>query len=139
MRVWMRFSATIISLLPLAATPALAQNAMGQIMTPFSTNTPSPPMAGQDGGQGGGGHDDGQDGGHRGPFHRPVFPFFVYPYAAGFIDDGGTASVRPQPVNTAPFAPPAPPAANDQALAGPYKPPSVEIAPGGIEIVRGPG
>ena len=131
MRVWMFFSTAIISLLPLAATPAMAQNAMGQIMTPFST--PPPPMAGQ-----GGGQHDGHDGDHHGHGHRPVFPFFVFP-GAGFIDDGGTAAVQPQPLNTAPFAPPAAPTANDRAPAAPYKPPSVEIAPGGIEIVRGPG
>ena len=131
MRVWMFFSTTVISLMSLAATPAVAQNAMGQIMTPFSTNTPSPPAIGHNGG--------GHDGGHRGPFHRPGFPFFFYPYGGGYIDDGGTASVYPQPVNPEPFAPPAPPTANDRAPAAPYKPPSVEIAPGGVEIVRGPG
>jgi len=118
----------------LAAGPAAAQDRFGQMMTPFSTSAtpqpfPTPSQRGVDGGH----HD-----GHRDGFHHR-FPFFVFPFAGGFIDDRGTDSVQLNPVNTAPFAPAAPPTANDRTPAAPYRPPSVEIAPGGIEIIRGPG
>ena len=138
MRAGVFFGFATIVLAASSAAPAAGQNAMGQILTPFSANTPSPTSIGQgSGGQGlGGGW---QHGGHDGQFHRHAFPIFVYPFSTGFVDDGGTGSVQFHPVNTAPFAPPAPPTANDRAPTLPYKPPSVEIAPGGIEIVRGPG
>jgi hypothetical protein len=116
------------------ALPAMAQNSMG-LLTPFSTNTAplptlKPPMPG------GGDHDGGRhDGGHHG--HHD-FPVFVTPFFNGFIDGGDSQSVQIGPVNPEPFTP-APPAAPGERPDTPYKPPSVEIAPGGVEIVRGPG
>ena len=79
----------------------------------------------------------------RGPFNGQYFhsgyrAVFI-PFSTGAIDNDGTNWVQFNPVNTSPFAPPAPPTANDRAPAAPYKPPSVEIAPGGVEIVRGQG
>jgi hypothetical protein len=117
--------------------PAMAQNATG-LLTPFSTNSAppmlKPPMPG--GGDGGGHHDGGYgDGGHRG--HHD-FPVLLNPFFDGFIDNGDGGSVQTGPVNPQPFVPATPPAPGDRPDQ-PYKPPSVEIAPGGIEIVRGPG
>ena len=121
----------------LVAGPAAAQDSFGQIMTPFSTSAMPAPFAtpgqrGIDGRPHDGHH------GHHDDFHHH-FPFFVFPFAGGFVDDGGTGSVQSNPVNTAPFAPAAPPTANDRTPTAPYRPPSVEMAPGGIEIIRGPG
>ena len=134
MRALIFSSLATITLAALAVPPAAAQDNMGQIMTPFST---PPPMA-MGHGSGGQGSGGGHHGDHDGGFHHHGFPFFIYPYAGGYIDDGGTSSVQSNPVNAAPFAPPAPPAAAERAPTLPYKAPSVEIAPGGIEIVRGP-
>jgi hypothetical protein len=131
-----------LATLVLPAGPALAQNAMGQTLTPFSTS--SNPDGGfshpSSGGMGSGGMGSGGSGsgGHHGG-HNHGFPFVVFPFWSNSIDDGGTGSVQSNPVNTAPFAPPPPPTAAERAPTAPYKPPSVEIAPGGIEIVRGPG
>jgi hypothetical protein len=127
-----------LATLSLLAGPAAAQNAMGQTLTPFSTS------ANPDGGfshSGSGGADSGgpgSGGGHHGG-HNHGFPFVVFPFWSSSVDDGGTGSVQSNPVNTAPFAPPPPPTAAERAPTAPYKAPSVEIAPGGIEIVRGPG
>ena len=135
---WILFGIAAVVMAALIAKPAAAQDSMGQIMTPFSTPAMAQPFTGPGSGgqgQGGGGH----HGDHGGPFHRHGFPIFVFPFSGGFIDDGGAASVQINPVNPAPFAPLAPPTANDRVPIPPYKPPSVEIAPGGIEIVRGPG
>lgn len=145
-RSWVLARAAVPAALGLAvfgltAMPAAAQNTMGQL-TPFSTAaSPAPfmgPITGTTGsggsGSGGGHHDGGGD-----QFHHHGFPFVAFPFWGGSLDDGGTGSVQINPVNTAPFAPPAPPTANDRVPAAPYKPPSVEIAPGGVEIVRGPG
>ena len=127
-----------LAALALPAGPAAAQNAMGQTLTPFSTS--SNPDGGfthpASGGPGSGGPGSG-DGHHGG--HNHGFPFVVFPFWSNSIDDGGAGSVQSNPVNTAPFAPPPPPTAAERAPTTPYKPPSVEIAPGGIEIVRGPG
>jgi len=132
MRAWVSFGFATIGLAALSAAPAGAQNAMGQIMTPFSTNTLPPAFTGT-------GPGDGHHGDHDGHFRHNVFPVYVFPYSPQFMDDGGTGSVQFNPVNPGPFAPAAPPTASDRTPAAPYKPPSVEIAPGGIEIVRGPG
>ncbi len=85
------------------------------------------------GGNGGGDHGGG-DHGHHG---HHEFPVFVTPFFGGFVDDNNM-EVQAQPVNPQPFAPAEPPAPGSRPVV-PYKPPSVEIAPGGIEIVRGPG
>ena len=85
------------------------------------------------GGQGGGSN---HDGGHHGGHHD--FPVFFTPFFDGFTDNGGTDSVQISPVNPQPFAPAAPPLPGGRP-ATPYKAPSVETAPGGVEIVRGPG
>lgn len=134
---WTVFGLAALALPLSTAAPAAAQNATGQIMTPFSTPTSPAPFAGP--GSGGAGTGGGHHDGHGGAGHHHDFPFVVFPFWGGSFDDGGTSSVQINPVNTAPFAPPAPPAAKDRAPAQPYKAPSVEIAPGGIEIVRGPG
>ena len=119
--------------------PAAAQNSTG-LLTPFSTNTaplpmlkpPSPGGGSQGGGQTGGGNYGGHHGGHH------DFPVFFTPYFGGFMDDGGTDQVQIGPVNPQPFAPEPPPLPGGRPQT-PYKAPSVEIAPGGVEIVRGPG
>ena len=127
--------ATLICTVP----PAAAQNSTG-LLTPFSTNTapmlkpPSPGGGGQGGGgQGGGGN---HDGGHHGGHHD--FPVFFTPFLDGFGDDGSTEQVQIGPVNPQPFAPQPPPLPGERTVT-PYKAPSVEVSPGGIEIVRGPG
>jgi len=100
----------MMALAALTAAPAAAQNNMGQMRTPF----------------------DGQ-------YSYSRSRAYFVPFSTGFIDEDGTDLVQINPVNPAPFAPPAPPTANDRAPLAPYKPPSVEIAPGDIENVRGPG
>jgi hypothetical protein len=135
-QAWLLFGIAAATLAALAVKPAAAQDNMGQILTPFSTSTMPQPFAGPgSGGQDGGGH----HGDHGGHFRHHGFPIFITPFPGGFIDDGGVASIQSNPVNPAPFAPSAPPTANDRAPTPPYKAPSVEVAPGGIEIVRGPG
>jgi hypothetical protein len=110
MRTLISSGFALMALAALTAAPAAAQNTIGQMRAPFNGQY----------------------------FHSGSRPYFV-PFSTGAIDDDGTDAVQFNPVNTAPFAPPAPPTANDRVPAAPYKPPSVEIAPGGIEIVRGPG
>ena len=125
---------------------AAAQNSTG-LLTPFSTAAqPSafaPPMlrpgtgGNNGGGNNGGGSNGGGshgDGGHHG---HHEFPVFVTPFFGGFSDDNNM-EVQAQPVNPQPFAPAESPLPGSRPVA-PYKPPSVEIAPGGVEIVRGPG
>ncbi len=127
-----------LALLLGTVAPAAAQNSTGTLtpfatgqnptglLTPFSTNTPPPMLR-----PGGGDHGDG---GHHHGHHE--FPVFVTPFFSGFIDDQNT-QVQISPVNPQPFKPAESPAPGGRPIA-PYKPPSVEIAPGGIEIVRGP-
>jgi hypothetical protein len=100
----------LMALAALTAAPAAAQNTIGQMRGPFIGQY----------------------------FHSGYRAVFI-PFSTGAIDNEGTNWVQFNPVNTAPFASPAPPTANDRAPAAPYKPPSVEIAPGGVEIVRGQG
>jgi hypothetical protein len=126
MRACFSFLAPLLAILALNAAPAASQNAMGQILTPFSTRNDVPPQTQN-------------PGGHGGFHHRHNFPIIVFPWSTGSFDGLQAPMIQSNPVNTAPFAPPPPPAASDRPPAGPYKPPSVEIAPGGIEIVRGPG
>lgn len=85
-------------------------------------------------GNGGGDHGGDHGGGHRG---HHEFPVFVTPFFGGFVDDSNM-QVQIAPVNPQPFAPAESPPPGSRPVA-PYKPPSVEIAPGGVEIVRGPG
>jgi hypothetical protein len=70
--------------------------------------------------------------------HRPFFPFVFFPSGV-FFGNNSAADVQPEPVNPQPFVPTTPPAFGRQESdpTKPYKPPSVEIAPGGIEIIRG--
>jgi len=122
--------------------PAAAQNATGTLtpfatghnptglLTPFSTNTPPPMLRPGGGNNGGGDHGDGNHHGHH------EFPVFVAPFFSGFSDDQNM-QVQITPVNPEPFKPAESPAPGSRPVP-PYKPPSVEIAPGGIEIVRGP-
>jgi hypothetical protein len=110
MRTLISSGFAMMALAALTAAPAAAQNTMGQMRGPFNGQY----------------------------FHSGSRPYFV-PFSTGAIDDDGTDAVQINPVNPAPFAPPAPPTASDPAPAAPYKPPSVEITPGGVEIVRGPG
>jgi hypothetical protein len=121
-----------------AAFPAAAQNSTG-LLTPFSTNA-APTFGGSQGGgsQGGGGQGWGGNGGNHGGGHHHDFPVFFTPFFDGFNDDGGTEQVQIAPVNPQPFAPAAPPLPGGRPET-PYKAPSVEIAPGGVEIIRGPG
>ena len=90
-----------------------------------------PPSPGGGGGQGSGGN-----GGHHGGHHD--FPVFLTPYFEGFNDGGANDFAHAVPVNPQPFTPAAPPPPGSRPVT-PYKSPSVEVAPGGIEIVRGPG
>ena len=118
------------------------RDTFGQIMTPFSSPPPMPAQGSGGQGPGGDGHGDGHGGGqgdgHDWHFHHRGYPFFVYPYFTDSIQSG-TNAIQILPVNTAPFTPTTPPKAGERAPIPPYKPPSVEIAPGGIEIIRGPG
>jgi hypothetical protein len=109
MRTLIASGFAMMALAALTAAPAAAQNTMSHTRTPFNGRY----------------------------FHSGSRAYFV-PFSTGAIDDDGTDSVQINPVNPAPFAPAAPPTANDGPPAGPYKPPSVEVAPGGIEIIRGP-
>jgi hypothetical protein len=115
---------------------AAAQANPGQAMTPPISQPLAPAH-----GAGGQGRGDSHHGGHHfpHPYPYPGFPVFVYPYGVGLMDGRGVDEVQFQPVNPAPFVPSAPPAPGARAPSAPYKPPSVEVAPGGIEIVRGPG
>jgi hypothetical protein len=61
------------------------------------------------------------------------------PFSTRAIDDDGIDAVQIKSVNPALFARAALPTANDRAPVAPYKPPSVEIEAGGVEIVCGPG
>ena len=124
------FAAGSFALL-LAARPAAAQNSTGQFTAP-PINTPTLPMLKP--GNGGGDHGGDHGGGHRG---HHEFPVFVTPFFGGFVDDSNM-QVQIAPVNPQPFAPAESPPPGSRPVA-PYKPPSVEIAPGGVEIVRGPG
>jgi len=131
-----RLAAILLAVCTIGAPQlAVAQNPTG--MLPFPPSSPFPPGMLQPpptlrppvtGGSGSG------HGGHHHP-HRPFIPFVYNPY---FFGDSATAAVQPEPVNPEPFAPTTPPAFGQQESTKPYKPPSVEIAPGGIEIVRGP-
>ncbi len=132
------YAIAIIVLALSFARPAAAQNPTGQFR-PFPPSTPPvvmPPAGGGHGGGHGGGTGHGNGGwGH----HRPYYPPFVYwPYST-FYPGMATDNVQPQPVNPEPFKPTTPPAFGRQDSTKPYAPPSVEIAPGGIEIIRGPG
>jgi hypothetical protein len=120
------------------ASPAAAQNSTG-LLTPFSTNA-APSFGGSQGGgaQGGGGQGGGGNGGNHSGGHHHDFPFFFTPFFDGFTNNGGTEQVQIGPVNPQPFAPAPPPLPGGRPET-PYKAPSVEIAPGGVEIVRGPG
>lgn len=133
----------------LTAGPVAAQNSSG-MLTPFSTGhnptgllTPfsAPPPMLRPGGNNGGGNGSGGNngGGNNGGGHHGhhEFPVFVTPFFGGFVDDNNM-EVQAQPVNPQPFAPAESPTPGSRPVA-PYKPPSVEIAPGGVEIVRGPG
>ena len=128
----------ILSLLLGTVEPAAAQNSTGMLtpfstghnptglLTPFSTTTPPPMLK-----PGGGDHGSGGHHGHH------EFPVFVTPFFGGFVDDNNM-QVQITPVNPQPFTPAESPPPGQRPVA-PYKPPSVEVAPGGIEIVRGPG
>ena len=124
----------------LAPDVALAQSAM-----PFPPSTPPvlmPPAGGSNAGGNGGGNHGGMGGGNGGGWGhhrpRPYYPPFAYwPYST-FYPGMATDNVKPQPVNPEPFKPTEPPTFGRQESTKPYAPPSVEIAPGGIEIVRGP-
>ncbi len=118
---------------------ALAQNPIG-MFTPLPPSTPPVliPGGGNNGGNGGGMGGGGHGGwGHHQPV--PYYPPFIYwPYGT-FSGGMVTQDVQAQPVNPEPFKPTTPPAFGRQESTKPYAPPSVEIAPGGIEIIRGPG
>ena len=77
----------------------------------------------------------------RTPFagrHRDAGSYgYFAPFWTGAIDDEG-GSPQSDPENAAPPTQPSP-TADTPIPAAPYTPPSVEIAPGGIEIIRGPG
>jgi len=140
MRAWSFFVLPAFALVALQGAPASAQNASG-MLTPFST--PQAPVfsatGGSGGGNRGGGHHGGGDGGDFHHHHGENFPAAVFPWWIGPVDVLETPDIQSLPVNTAPFAPPSPPGPASSGSPKPYKPPSVEIAPGGIEIIRGPG
>ena len=115
-----------------AAGAAVAQNSTGQF-TPLPTHTPAPAMPPPMLKPGGDLHNWGT--GHHHGHHE--FPVFVTPFFSGFVDDNNM-EVQSTPVNPQPFAPAESPPPGSRPVV-PYKPPSVEVAPGGIEIVRGPG
>ena len=123
------------------ARPAAAQNPA----MPAPSGTPPvlmPPASGGNGGGSGGGNHGGMGSGNGGGWGhhrpRPIYPPFVYwPYST-FYPGMATDNVQPQPVNPEPFKPTTPPTFGQEKPAKPYAPPSVEIAPGGIEIIRGP-
>jgi hypothetical protein len=127
------FAIAMAALAISVARPAAAQNPTGMFTAPPIAPPVLIPGGGNGGGMGGG---NGGNGWHHRP--PPYYPGFVYPYST-FYPDMATQYVQPQPVNPEPFKPTTPPAFGRQESTKPYTPPSVEIAPGGIEIVRGPG
>jgi hypothetical protein len=133
------FAIVAIALALSLGRPAAAQNPTGQFTAPPHI---TPPVLIPGGGNIGGGNESGTGGGNGGDWwhHRPppYYPSFAYPYST-FYPDMATQYVQPQPVNPEPFKPAMPPAFGRQESTKPYAPPSVEIAPGGIEIIRGPG
>ena len=99
----------MIAVVALIAAPAAARNGTGQVRVPFTER-------------------------HH---HASSHGYFA-PYWAGATDEDGADALQNNPANTA-FPTQSSPTADTRTPATPYKPPSVDIAPGGIEIIRGPG
>jgi hypothetical protein len=137
MRAWSLFVLPALATVALYGAPALGQNGG---LTPFSTSQQPTfsPVGSSGGGHSGGGGNGGGNSGGGSHHHGNNVPALVFPWTMGEFDDLQTPEIQSQPVNTAPFAPTLSGSAPGNPPAQPYKPPTVEVAPGGIEIVRGP-